>query len=279
VRLVEEADAVAIAKKTLASLGIAKSDAHQLQALDYHRVIAAASAVRPEPRPEGGLAARTLAPMVDGRSILAHPFEPSASALCAEIPMMIGTCKDEATLFLAGDIELGRMSPGEARKRFDAEFGARSSAAFNAYRTAYATEDPSYWVSSMMTDRMFRSDTIDQADRKSRQQAPVFMYRVDYEPRVLDRLFKSPHGTEVPLVFGTKAPAAFIGAGAEVDALSSSMMTAWINFARTGNPSQPSLVWPKYDEGKRLNMIFDINCVVRSDPDRVARDRRARGLA
>jgi len=278
-KLVEKQDADAIAQQTLAALGIAKADVHKLQGADYRAIIKAASAVRLPPLPEGGIASRSLAPLVDGRSIPAHPFDPVATEISRDVPLMIGTCKDEATLFLASDPELGRMSIAAARKHFDGEFGERAGPAFDAYRTAFPGSDPSYWVTSMMTDRMFRSQSIDQADRKAWQNAaPVYMYRVDYEPRVLDRLLKAPHGTEVPLVFGTKVPAAFIGTGPEVDALSDTMMRAWLNFVKTGDPSQPGLAWPRYDAERRANMIFDTACRVVADPDRVARDPAARGM-
>ena len=89
----------------------------------------------------------------------------------------------------------------------------------------------------MMTDRMFRTDSIVQADRKATQHAtPAFVYRVDWELRVIGRLLRSPHGTEVPLVFGTKVPREFVSTGPDVDMLSDRLMTAWLNFARTGNP-------------------------------------------
>jgi para-nitrobenzyl esterase len=278
-RLVDIDDAVRIAEQTLAGLGVARENAHGLQQIDYRKVIECASAVRLPPPPEGGLAARTLAPLVDGRSIPAHPFHPVATEISRGVPLMIGTCKDEATLFMAGDPQLGRMSVENARDRFAAMLGENAGAAFAAYRNAYPADDPSYWVASMMTDRMFRSQSIDQADSKARQgAAAVYMYRVDYEPRVVDRLFRSPHGTDVPLVFGTKVPRAFIGSGPEVDSLSETMMRAWLNFARTGNPSQDGLSWPSYDVNRRANMIFDTDCRVVADPDPVARDRRARGV-
>ncbi len=279
VTLVEKQDAAAIAEQTLASLGIAKADVHKLQTIPYRQVIQAASAVRLPLSPMGGLASRTLAPMVDGRSIPAHPFEPAATVISRDVPLVIGTAKDEATLFMAGDSELGAMSEEHARERFRAALGDKGDAAFERYRAGYPKDDPSYWVSTMMTDRLFRSQSIVQADRKSAQKAaPVYMYRVDYEPRVVDRLLRSPHGTEVPLVFGTKVPAAFVGSGPEVDALSTRLMRAWLNFARTGNPSQEGLEWPRYDARQRLNMIFDAPCRVVADPDPVARDPVARGM-
>jgi para-nitrobenzyl esterase len=66
----------------------------------------------------------------------------------------------------------------------------------------------------------------------------VYAYRVDWKPRAVDRLLRSPHGTEMPQVFGTKVPREFVGSGPEVDALSDRLMSAWLNFARSGNPSQ-----------------------------------------
>jgi para-nitrobenzyl esterase len=279
VTLVEKQDAVAIAEQTLASLGVGKADVHKLQTLPYRQVIQAASAVRLPQPPTGGLASRTLAPMVDGRSIPAHPFETSATAISRDVPLVIGTAKDEATLFMAGDPELGGMSEEHARARFRVALGDKGDAAFERYRAGYPKDDPSYWVSSMMTDRLFRSQSILQADRKSAQKAaPVYMYRVDYEPRVADRILRSPHGTEVPLVFGTKVPVSFVGSGAEVDGLSARLMRAWLNFARAGNPSQDGLDWPRYDARRRLNMVFDAPCRVAADLDPVARDSVARGI-
>ena len=275
VTLVEKADAAEIAERTLASLGVARGDVHKLQSMPYHQVINAACAVRlvDGNRLDLGLAHKTLAPMVDGRSIPAHPFAPTATPISRDVPLMIGTARDEATLFMAGDPELGAMSQDHAKARFVEALGDAAGPAFEAYRQAYPESDPSYWVSSLITDRLFRSLSIVEADRKAEQgAAPVFMYRVDWQPRVLDRLLRSPHGTEVPLVLGTKVPAAFVGEGPQVDALSTQMMAAWLGFARTGNPSRPGLEWPRYDSAKRLNMIFDAPCSVVSNPDPVARN-------
>ncbi len=279
VRLTTKEAAESIAEQTLSALGIAKADVHKLQAIDYKAVIRAASAAKP-PMDQAGVIMRGLAPLVDGRSIPAHPFDPVATELSRDVPLMIGAAKDEATLFMAGDPELGRMSEETARARFEEAMGGKGAAALAAYKAAYPRDDPSYWVSSMMTDRMFRSESIVQADRKSAQNAaPIYVYRVDWEPRVVDRLLRSPHGTEVPLVFGTKVPREFVGSGLEVDTLSDQLMTAWLNFARTGDPSQPGLAWPRYDAVRRLNMIFDAPSRVVADPDPVARDPVARGLA
>ena len=271
VTLVDRADAAMIAEQTLTTLSLTKADVHRLQTLDRKAVIAAASAVRlPSGMP--GLTRRALAPLVDGRSIPAQPFEPAATDISRNVPLMIGTTKDEWSLFMATDGEFGKIGVEQARQRFISIVGARGAAAFDAYRAAHPDDPPTFWVSSLMTDLMMQSGSITQADRKSAQNAAaVFMYRVDYEPRVMNRLLRSPHGTEVPLVFGTLVPPEMIGSGPEVEALSARMMRAWVNFAHSGDPSQPGLSWPRYESHQRLTMIFDAPSRVVSDPARATR--------
>jgi para-nitrobenzyl esterase len=265
VTMIDKPDAVELAERTLAALGVAKGDVHRLQTMDLRKIIAAASAIR---LPGGR---RTLAPVVDGRSLPAHPFSPQASALSRDVPLIIGTNKDEMTLFMAADPAFGTMTAEQARARF-AMAGPRAEAAFDLYRKLRPQDPPTYWVTSLMTDMSMRSTSILEADRKAAQGgAPVFMYRVDWEAPMLDHALRSPHGIEVPLVFDNVVGANFVGDGPEPKRLAALMSQAWINFARTGNPSQKQLAWPRYDTRARETMIFDVPPRVAADPDRVTR--------
>jgi para-nitrobenzyl esterase len=49
------------------------------------------------------------------------------------------------------------------------------------------------------------------------------------------------------------------------------MATAWANFARTGNPSQPGLPWPAFTPDRCATMVFDSTCRMVDDPDGEAR--------
>jgi para-nitrobenzyl esterase len=56
------------------------------------------------------------------------------------------------------------------------------------------------------------------------------------------------------------SPAAF--------ALSKQISTAWVNFARSGNPNHGGLPhWPAYTTSTRATMYFDTSCEVRNDPE------------
>jgi para-nitrobenzyl esterase len=263
--MIELADAAEVAERTLAALGVAKADVHKLQSMDCMAVIKAAQAVH--------LSAgkRTLSPVVDGRSLPTHPFDPKATEVSSGVPVIIGTNKDEATLFLALDPSFGKLTAEDARKRFDAQLGEKSAAAFEMYRNARPEDPPTYWLTSMTTDMGTWMNSIRLAERKAAQQkAPVFMYRLDWESPVANGTLKSPHGLDVGLVFdhaNTANSQSMLGSGPGPERLAALMSQAWVNFARTGDPSQKGLAWARYDAQARNTMIFDLPSHAVADPD------------
>ena len=261
----EKAGATELAERTLAALGVTKADVHKLQSMDVTTLIKAASAAE---RPH-----QSLAPIVDGRSLPAQPFSPTATEVSRDVPVVIGTNKDEGTLFLSADPTFGTMTEDQARAHFTAMLGDKGAAAFPVYKAQRPSDPPTYWVTALMTDMMMRTDSIRLAARKSAQAAaPVFMYRLDWETPILDGAMRTPHGLDVPLVFDTvEAKRPILGPGPEPQRLAPLMSQAWINFARTGDPSQQGLPWPRYDTTSRETMIFDVKSHVVADPDRDTR--------
>lgn len=271
VKMVEKADAVEIAERTLAALGVANSDVHQLQTMDYRQVINAASSIQ---LPAAGLNPRTLSPVVDGRSLPAHPFHPTATEISRDIPLIIGTNKDEWTLFMGMDPDFGKMTEQQAHDRFEAALGDRAAAEFKTYKDLRPSDAPTYWVTALMTDLIMRSNSIIEAQRKSAQNAaPVYMYRFDWESPVAQGALRAFHGLEVPFVFNnTSSSLAGTVSGSQTSSLAVDLSQAWVNFARTGNPSRKDLEWPRYEAKKRQTMIFDVPSRVVSDPERSKRE-------
>ena len=76
------------------------------------------------------------------------------------------------------------------------------------------------------------------------------------------------HGTEVPLVFlNPDAIPLLTGNGPDAHALADKMSSAWIAFAKTGNPSTPDLPqWPAFTPDTRSTMIFNNISRVENDP-------------
>jgi para-nitrobenzyl esterase len=94
------------------------------------------------------------------------------------------------------------------------------------------------------------------------------MYRLDWETPVMGGVLRAPHGLDTPLGFDNADKAfALLGTGPEPKQLGALMSQAWIDFARTGDLSQPGLVWPGYDAKRRATMTFDVPSHVVLDPD------------
>jgi para-nitrobenzyl esterase len=265
--MADKTKAAELAERTLEALGVAKADVHKLQAIDYKVILgAAASAQRRDDR-------RSLSPVVDGRTLPSDPFTPAAPEVSRDIPVMIGTTKDEATLFLSADPNFHTMTAEQARAHLVAMLGERGNAAFELYQGLRPTDPPTYWVTAAMTDRMTRMDSIRLAERKlAQRRASVFMYRLDWQTPILNGVMRSPHGLDVPLVFdNVDQKLGVLGTGPEPRQLAQVMSQAWINFARSGDPSQRNLAWPAYDTASRQTMIFDVTSHVVSDPEGAAR--------
>lgn len=265
VTMVEKADAAEIGERTSAALGVAKQDVHKLQTMDAKTVVAAALRSQLS---GGGMGSRSLGPVVDGRALPAHPFDPVATEVSRDIPLIIGTNKDESALFLAGDPAFGKMTAADARTRFSAA-GGKADAAFELYSKLRPNDPPTYWVTALMTDQSFRTGSIREAERKAAQNAaPVYMYRLDWETPIMGGALRAPHGLDTPLVFDNSSLAPnLVGPGPEPARLGAEMSQAWINFAQTGDPSQRGLAWPRYEGGQRETMIFNVTSKAVSDPD------------
>ena len=80
------------------------------------------------------------------------------------------------------------------------------------------------------------------------------------------------HTAELAFCFDNTARCAQgTGNGLDAQALAGTMATAWANFARTGNPSQPGLPWPAFSPDRAQTMVFDRECRTVDDPDAEAR--------
>lgn len=59
------------------------------------------------------------------------------------------------------------------------------------------------------------------------------------------------------------------GGGQEAHVLADKMSSAWINFAKTGNPNHNGLPqWPEYDPKSTSTMFFDNACEVKPQHDK-----------
>ncbi|HEX4181865.1 MAG TPA: carboxylesterase family protein, partial [Caulobacteraceae bacterium] len=260
--------ATTTAGELLKELSIAPGDAAGLQAVPTDKLRDAAAAVIARLPADQRL--NGFSPVKDGTAIPGDPFTPTAPAFSADIPLMIGTNKDETTLFMIGDQGFGTYTEEDLQRRAKAAAGDKADALIALFRKLHPDNSPSHLTSDVQTAVGMWSGSITLAERKAAQNAaPVFMYQLTWETPVARGRLKSPHALEIPLVFDNVEMARnFVGRGDEPQVVADQMSSAWLAFAMTGDPNAdggPS--WPAYDARTRATMMFDLESRVVEDPN------------
>lgn len=86
----------------------------------------------------------------------------------------------------------------------------------------------------------------------------------------MDGMLRSTHCMEIPFVFNNVVRhASMTGGGAEACALGEKMSSAWLNFARTGNPNAEGLPqWDTFTKENGALMYFDNQCEMKYNHDK-----------
>jgi para-nitrobenzyl esterase len=255
----------AAAKATQAlfeNLGLKAGDVGKLQSFSAAEIQDAAAKVQTG-APMGG-----FGPCVDGTALPRDPFHPDAPAVSAGVPVLIGTNKDEATLFLFADPRFGDYTEEDLAKRAKQSAGARAEAVTAAVREAFPDYSPSHLTAAVQTAVGMWGGSITLAERKAAQGgAPVYMYLLEWETTAARGKLKSPHALEIPLVFDNVGKAKSFMGRSDPQALAEQMSEAWLAFARTGNPATAALPdWPAYDAARRATMVFNFESRLVEDP-------------
>jgi len=251
------------ARALLASLGLDEARLDGLQRIPAEALYQAAMASPAAPGSVPSL--MRFGPVVDGCTLPAQPWEPGAPAQSAEIPMIIGCCKDDSSLFTLDRPELYALDWEGLRANLvetgipEGEVGALLA----LYRRDHPQESPSDLFFRMRTDRTLRPRAIRQAELQAAQgRAKVYMYYFAWNTPCGDGKVRAFHTAELPLAMRlVRYP--------ESEELSRQISGAWAAFARGGNPSHEGLPhWPAYDTSRRATMILDApQCQVVDDPD------------
>ena len=262
-----------VAELVLAELGLSKSQVSELQKIPLDRLSgAAAEAMKKMPRPKSSL--RRLygeydwGPTVDGLILPRHPFDPGAPQISADVPLLTGTDLHEAVSGLDRS-DANAMGVEELNRLVKEEFGDSSQTIIDAYRRDYPGATP-FDMYATIAAAPFRRAAVEQATRKAALgTAPAYSYVYCWRTPVLDGRPGPFHAAEIAFTFdNAEICDHYSGGTAEALALSKQISTAWVNFARTGNPNHNGLPhWPAYTSEQQATMYLDTSCVVRNDPE------------
>jgi para-nitrobenzyl esterase len=267
VRCLTKDAATAAATSLLAQAGLKlPEDIERLRSLPASTLVEAAVAVQRREQAAGR--SFQLAPVMDSITMAAHPFDPAATATAAKVPLLIGHTKDEGTFFIATDAKFGAFNEEDLKQRADAMAPGKSEALIAALKQMRPGATPSELIAALFTATWAFSGTVTLAERKARQDAPVYAYMLTWETPVAGGVLGATHALDLPMMFNTIETArSFVGPGEAPQKIADQMHAAWIAFAKSGNPNTPGLPhWPQYAESRRATMMFDLESRVVDDP-------------
>jgi para-nitrobenzyl esterase len=197
---------------------------------------------------------------VDGWALPRAPGDALDAGELADVPALVGSNGDEATIFTAQAPIDGPLS---YRVLAGAILGDAAGRALELYPIA-RYRSPRAAADALLTDLAFTCPAGDQARGLAKRQRKVFRYRFTH---VTDgaraRGIGACHGCELRFVFGTLAD----GASDAERELSRAMVGYWTRFAATGDPNGAGATrWKAYPESSDGWLQLDAPIAAAADP-------------
>lgn len=209
---------------------------------------------------------RGLSPVVDGVALPVQPVDAIARGLASDVPLIIGTNRDEGTILTwASGVDLGSVTFESLPHQLDETTGGLGHKLVDAYRSARPNASASDIFVAIQGDRMMRMPSIRLVEaRVTSGASPTFMYLFCWDD---GGPLGAAHALEIAFVFDNLGRFLVPEITPDRQVLAEQMSGGWVSFARTGRPDHPGLdEWPTYSLESRATMIFDRECRVEEDP-------------
>jgi para-nitrobenzyl esterase len=242
----------AIAAHTLRNLNLTGSQIDRLKQVPYNELIEAGVAALQSAAKEVGVARLGWSVIADDQYVM-REFTDYANG----VPLMAGAVFAEFGGTLTTGDQKHDSSAQEADSRLAARFGAQKDAIVTEFKQAFPhmkVQDALYYSATS------RPGVKNLLGRKlERGTTPVYNYLFTWEYPINGGI-TAFHCAEIAFCFhALEVPQNYLATGGspEAMALQDRVAGAWVNFARTGNPSQPGLEWKPYTAADPQAMVFD----------------------
>ncbi len=265
--------ATELAEKMLAELGIKTNEIDKLQQvppqqlLDASRKLQRQAAQATSDGSPGDV--NWLSPVVDGKYLPSNQFDSVTLPVSKNVPLLIGTNRDELALGLASRPERGKIDEAEAKRRIAPLLGGKVDHVYSVYRKSRPEATPwDIYIGIISESRRLASITV--AERRlSINSAPTFMYLFTWQTDYSEGFYRACHALEIPFVFDTTDDVPLTGSRPDKHELAAAVSSAWAAFARNGNPTHPGIPeWKPYTLDNRFTMLLDVPCRGMIDPHR-----------
>ncbi len=265
VRAIPAERATQAAAAYMQQLGLKSGQVDELQKLPTGKLV---DAMR-------GMRMFQLGPVVDGKSLPRHPFDPAAPEISADVPLMIGSLETEVTW--SNTIKLDPLDDAALHNRVRDTVKVDDAAVdklievYKKGRPKASNLDLALIIATDFSN--FRTGTDVEADRKAMQKAPVYKYYFQWYSPVRGGKLRAFHTLDIPFAFDSVELApTMVGNGPEAQPLANKVSGAYVAFARSGNPNHKGIPnWAPFTVDQRATMIFNNECRAVNDPYREER--------
>jgi para-nitrobenzyl esterase len=242
-----------IAAHTLKNLDLTGDQIDKLKTVPYSALITAGVAALRSAAQEVGRPALNWEVIADDQYVMREFCDWADS-----IPLMAGSVFSEMQGTLTrGDGRKNEWTPAEIDEQLTTAFGGKKPEIAAEFKQAFPrkkVQDVLYFAGGS------RPGVKNLLNRKlEKTNVPVYNYLFAWEYPINGGT-TSFHCSELAFCFhalGTPQIKTATGGGPVALALQDKVSQAWINFAKTGNPGQPSLEWKPYTKEDPQAMVFD----------------------
>lgn len=205
-----------------------------------------------------------FSPVVDGKYLVQHPFDPVAAECSRDVPMLIGSNLNE--FCYTNNIP---MTMDEAKARLQPRLGEKFDQFVKDFESVYPGQAPKDLVN---TDLRTRGNVLRQAAAKQALGgADAYVYLFAWKSPVNDGALAACHGMELPFMFHNVAnQREMTGGTPEAYKMEEVVSGAWLAFIRNGDPNCKGLPrWEPFNPDEKPTMVFDNVSVLKKNHDAV----------
>lgn len=260
---------------TVEYLGLTAETVDEIKNVPYAALLEAGTKACAEVKKEADAAGESAEvsiwgwmPTKDGVILPEDAFHNGSQRISSDVPMIVGTCLTEfAGLLPVVMPNYFGKSEEEYVEMLKKSYGDNTDAYISAFKAAY----PDYDASMMpIIDFKYRPQALYQVEEKAKDgAAPVWNFVFAYLSTALDGTLTAIHCMDLPYVFNNVTRCGFsTDATPEAIHLGDVMSSAWLNFAKTGDPNGLGVPqWQPYTMEEKATMVFDKESKVKIDYD------------
>ena len=255
----EPAQSQALGLAVVEELGLKPGPDVDLSKFSYAELVAAGN------RASRKVGRGGFSPVVDGKYLIQHPFDPIAAECSKDVPMLIGSNLNEFcytnNIPLTMDEVKARLLPRLGEEKFEQYV--------KDFEIVYPGQQPKELVN---TDFRTRGNVIRQATAKQALGgANAYVYLFAWKSQVNDEALAACHGMELPFMFNNVYnQREMTGGTPEAYKVEEVVSNAWIAFIRNGDPNCKGMPqWEPFNPDENPTMVFDNVTTLKKNHDAV----------